>query len=146
MLKSVPILILLLVSIPLTGCGSSEPRKLPVSGKVSTKDGKPCDNALVVFHPQDANRVNGPKPFAKSDSQGNFKLTTDAEGDGAVAGKYGVTIVWQGQEKASKLSLSGEGSGGGVDLLKGKYANPSNPLFSFEVKEGAANQFELAVE
>jgi hypothetical protein len=139
--------ILLLATILLPGCGGSDgEKKLPVSGKVSTKVGKPCDNALIVFHPQDANRLNGPKPFAMSDSQGNFKLTTEAEGDGAVAGKYGVTIVWQGQGRASKLVLSGEGNGGGTDKLNGKYANPNRPLFSFEVKEGATNQFELTVE
>lgn len=129
-----------------TGCGSSGPQLLPVSGKVSTKDGKPCDNALVVFHPQESERVNDPKPFAKTDEQGNFKLTTNVEGDGALAGKYGVTIVWQSAAKESKFSLSGEGQGSTTDRLNGKYANPSQPQITIEVKAGTNNQVELSVE
>jgi hypothetical protein len=147
MSRSLASSIVLLASFLLTGCGGSEEaRCLPVSGKISTKGGKPCGNALIVFHPQEEGRVNAAKPFAMSDDQGNYKLTTNVEGDGAVAGRYGVTVVWQGQKKSSALSLSTEGNAGGPDKLNGKYANPNNPLFSFEVKEGAANQFDLSVE
>jgi hypothetical protein len=61
-------------------------------------------------------------------------------------GNYGVTIVWQGAAKESKLSLSGEGQGSSADELNGKYANPSKPLISVEVKTGTTNRFELRVE
>jgi hypothetical protein len=128
------------------GCGSAGPAMQQVSGNVATKQGKPCDNALIVFHPQEAERVNASKPFAKTDSQGNFKLTTDVEGDGALIGKYGVTIVWQTTGKDSKLSLSGEGEAAGADKLKGKYANPSKPLITADVKSGSDNRFDFTVE
>jgi hypothetical protein len=49
---------MLLASLLLTGCGSEGERCLPVSGKIITKGGRPCDNALIVFHPQDESRVN----------------------------------------------------------------------------------------
>jgi hypothetical protein len=61
-------------------------------------------------------------------------------------GNYGVRIVWQGAAKESKLSLSGEGQGSSADELNGKYANPSKPLISVEVKTGTTNRFELRVE
>ena len=128
------------------GCGSGKPQTLQVSGSVKTKDGKPCDNALVVFHPQEAERVNAPKPFAKTDAQGHFILTTEAEGDGAPAGKYGVTVVWHGDGKEAKFSLSGEGKGGGADKLNGRYANPRSPVLLVEVVRDSANRFDLAVE
>lgn len=128
------------------GCGSSGPAMQKVSGKVTTQQGNPCDNALIVFHPQEPDRLNDPKPFAKTDAQGEFQLTTHAEGDGALAGKYGITIVWQGAVKEAKFSLSGEGQGSGTDKLNGKYANPAKPLLIEEVKSGTENRFELKVE
>lgn len=128
------------------GCGSGKSQTLPVSGSIKTKDGKPCDNALVVFHPQETERVNAPKPFAKTDAQGNFIITTEVEGDGALAGKYGVTVVWHGEGKEAKLSLSGEGKGGGADKLNGKYANPGSPILSAEVVRDSANRFDFTVE
>lgn len=146
MSRSIALFALILLATLTLGCGSSGPAMELVSGKISKQDGKPCDNALVVFHPQDPKRLNDPKPFAKTDSQGAFQLTTQIEGDGALIGNYGVTIVWHGVEKQTKLSLSGEGQGSSVDKLNGKYANPNKPLFSVEVKEGTENRFDLTVE
>ncbi len=142
-LKSVCVLFLLCLA---TGCGSSEPTPVSTKGVVKTKSGRPCDNALVVFHPLDQGRVNDPKPVATTNAEGQFVLTTFAVNDGAIPGEYAVTVVWPGQDaKTSKMSMTGEGGAVGADQLKGKFGNPSKPLLKVTVpKEGAiALTFEV---
>lgn len=113
--RSIEMCSLLFFTALALGCGGSGPSMQQVSGNVSTQQGKPCDNALVVFHPQEPERLNEPKPFANTDSQGAFQLTTQFEGDGALIGNYGVTIVWQGAAK--ELSPHFPAKGRGVALL-----------------------------
>ncbi|MGL6076063.1 MAG: hypothetical protein ACRC8S_18045 [Fimbriiglobus sp.] len=127
------------------GCGESKPKVYKASGKVMTKSGKPCDNALVVFHPLDPSRVNDAKPVATTDKEGNFVLQTYAENDGAMEGEYGVTIVWNGSSKAPKLSLGGEGSTS-PDLLQGRYGDPRAPKIKEKVTAAGPNEFKLTVE
>lgn len=81
-------LILLLV-----GCGSPY-EVAPVSGTV-TMNGKPLDNAVVVFQP-DGNKEHpnpGPSSGGRTDSQGRFTLQIEPEKPGAVVGKHRV-LVW----------------------------------------------------
>ena len=106
-----------------------------------TKGGRPCDNALVVFHPLEQGRINDPKPVGKTDTQGGFVLTTFAENDGAIPGEYAITVVWPGQDaKSSKMSITGEGGAAGADQLKGKFGNPSKPLLKATIpSQGATN-------
>lgn len=128
------------------GCGSSEPTPVPTKGVVKTKNGRPCDNALVVFHPIDQGHLNDPKPVATTNTEGEFVLTTFSVNDGALPGEYSVTVVWPGKDpKASKMSMTGEGGSVGADQLKGKYGDPSKPLLKATVaKEGApALAFEV---
>lgn len=109
-------------------------------------DGTPCDGALVVFHPIDAGKENDPKPVAECDAQGSFQLTTMSPQDGAAAGEYGVTVVWNGApSKESKFSLSSE-SAGGADRLKGKYGQPQSPLLKAKVEAQAENRFEFVLK
>ena len=146
MIRVLPLIAIILFGGLMAGCGGDQKTMVAVSGKVMSTAGKPCEGALVVFHPQDAGKVNNAKPFAKTDATGSFKLTTDTEGDGAEPGNYGVTIVWQSAAKDSKISLSSEGGNAGADVLKGKYANPGKPLINAEVKAGQPNTFEWTVE
>ena len=136
----------LVLSILIAGCGESEIAMVPVKGEVVTADGVPCDGALVVFHPQDEGKVNGPKPVATADENGQFVLTTNQQDDGAEPGKYGVTVVWNQPAKESKFSLSGEGGGGGPDKLGGRYGDPSNPLLQAVVEAGKDNKFRFEVK
>ena len=139
-------LITLAIFTVFLGCGSSEPAPVSTKGIVKTKGGRPCDNALVVFHPLDQGRLNDPKPVATTNAEGQFVLTTFAPNDGALPGQYAVTVVWPGKDpKASKISVSGEGGSVGADQLKGKFGNPSKPLLKATVpKEGApALDFEV---
>lgn len=127
------------------GCSSGS-AYYPAGGVVKLSDGTPCDGALIVFHPIDAGKENDPKPVAECDAQGSFQLTTMSPQDGAAAGEYGVTVVWNGTPgKESKFSLSSE-SAGGADRLKGKYGQPQSPLLRAKVEAQGENHFEFVLD
>jgi len=120
------------------GCSPSEPAPVASKGIVKTKDGRPCDNALVVFHPLDTGRLNDAKPVAKTDGEGRFVLRTFSEDEGALPGEYAVTVSWPSKNaKASKLSISGEGETVGTEQLKGGFGDPSKPLKATIPNKGA---------
>jgi hypothetical protein len=130
--------------VALTGCGGGTPPVEKAEGTVTVK-GQPAAGALVVFHPKDAGRENDPKPVATVRDDGTFTLTTFADGDGAPAGEYGVTVVWNAKGKEAKLSLSSEG-GAGADRLGGRYGDPRQPKLSATVKKGEPNTFKFALD
>ncbi|MCA9030297.1 MAG: carboxypeptidase regulatory-like domain-containing protein [Planctomycetaceae bacterium] len=89
---------LLVLGVLLAGCsggGEGAAERLPtvaVSGKV-TYQGNPVDGATVTFNP---GKEPGKKAaFAVTNSEGEFTLTTYESGDGAIAGKYFVTVSKQ---------------------------------------------------
>jgi len=135
-----------LLSISL-GCGANESSPVSVKGIVKSKSGRPCNKALVVFHPTDKERVNDPKPVATTDEEGRFALTTFRQSDGARPGEYAVTVVWPGQDsRGEKISLTGEGGSSGADRLKGKYGNPSKPLLRASIPREAVDDLLLEVD
>ena len=102
----------------LAGCGGeSGPVCHPVRGQVRW-NGQPLAEALVVFHPP----VGGPaisKPFAQTDSQGKFSLTTLQSGDGAPAGEYAITV-----ELRELRQVGEEAVRDGRNLLPARFASP----------------------
>ncbi len=79
--------------VAMTGCGSGDPSVNFVQGTV-TFDGKPLDNATVVFSPVEGS--GGRPATGKTNSSGVYKLTdmqaTGTDG-GAAAGEYRVAIT-----------------------------------------------------
>ena len=69
-----------------TGCGRGGPEFAPASGIV-LMDGKPVDNAGVLFHPLG----EGPMSSGTTDAQGRFRLTSSGR-DGALVGEHEVSI------------------------------------------------------
>ena len=129
----------------LAGCGGSgNPRTYAVTGKVVFR-GKPCDGALVVFHPTAKGRENDPKPVATVSEDGSYKLTTYEANDGAPEGDYNVTIVWSEKAKDKKFSLTSEGSSG-ADKFGGRFGDPRNPKHKASVKSSGTNQFDFNLE
>lgn len=120
------------------GCGKGREPVYPVTGQVLVK-GAPADGAFVVFHPQDTAEKEPPRPFATTDADGTFRLTTFATGDGAPAGKYRVTVVWRPKPTSS---LAPEGP----DRLKGRYekAETSGLQAQVEKKATTLEPFRLA--
>ncbi|AMV30396.1 hypothetical protein VT84_38745 [Gemmata sp. SH-PL17] len=66
--------------------------------------------------------------IARTDEQGNYALTTYAEGDGAPAGDYIITITWPVPKKTPF-----EPEGG--DQLAGKLAKPERSPHKFTVSK-----------
>lgn len=129
------------------GCAPTAPSPVSTKGIVKTKKGVVCDNALVVFHPLETDRLNDAKPVATTNGEGKFALTTFAANDGALPGEYAITIVWPSKDgKAGRLNLSGEGGTVSADRLKGKYGDPSKPLLKATVAKEGSSELSLEVD
>ncbi|MEM7476429.1 MAG: hypothetical protein AAF483_15665 [Planctomycetota bacterium] len=72
------------------GCGGPTLPTIDVTGSV-TVDGQPMEGVSVIFSP--AASSSGRAATGQTDAQGNFKLTTETPGDGALAGDYKVAIT-----------------------------------------------------
>lgn len=70
------------------GCEEEGIPKYPVTGSVTYK-GKPLEGAIISFTP----KSDGRPASTTTDSEGKYSLSTDVNGDGAVAGEYAVTIA-----------------------------------------------------
>ncbi|MCY2938487.1 MAG: hypothetical protein NTV55_09025 [Planctomycetota bacterium] len=141
-MKAIRILLPVLFSTALlAGCGSDgHPPVYKAGGKV-TVGGKPAAGALVVFHPLDKDRENGVKPVGIAQDDGTFQLTTHEASDGAYAGEYALTIVWNDDGKKAKFQIS-EGAGG-TDRLGGRYGNPRGSTLKKTVSKAGPNSFDL---
>jgi hypothetical protein len=99
------------------GCGDGKAPTYEVTGRVLVK-GAPAQGAFLVFHPKETSEKTVPRPFATTNSGGEFKLTTYESEDGAPAGSYRVSIVWR---PVPKSTIEAEKP----DRLGGKYSNPA---------------------
>jgi hypothetical protein len=84
-----------------SGCSSGSgtlPSLIPVKGKVTYK-GKPLTKGVVKFEPDGYGR----KARGQLQSDGTFVLTTDKDGDGAVAGHHQVSITGTGSHPAKEV-------------------------------------------
>ena len=118
------------------GCRSGV-ELLPVSGVV-TLDGKPVDQATVLFKPE-----SGPVAYGQTNADGRFELST-AGRKGAVPGKHKVSIT--------KTKVSGVGNDEMVDpekvktewIVPQKYTDPEKSGLTAEVARGkTAFEFDL---
>jgi hypothetical protein len=88
-------------SLVAVGCGDdSGPQQVveevvPVAGTLTYK-GRPLEYFQVTLQPEDTRRP----AIGVTDSAGKFKMTTNAEGDGAVTGKLKIGVVWVGPPPA----------------------------------------------
>jgi hypothetical protein len=114
----------------LAGCGGhSGPVCHPVQGQVRM-NGQPLAEALVIFHPP----LGGPaisKPFANTDSQGNFSLTTLQPRDGAPAGEYAITVELRELQQVGEDAVRD-----GRNVLPARFANPQESGLRYVVVAG----------
>jgi hypothetical protein len=122
-----------LLAVALLGASCARdgrPPVYPAQGKIFY-EGKPAANALVILHPVNKDpRLESVRPLAHVEADGSFKLTTFANGDGAPAGEYVVTVDWR--EKTAPV----EGAPPGRSLLPQRYSNPESSQLRVQVKEG----------
>jgi hypothetical protein len=106
-----------------------------VTGKV-IYDGSPIKNAVVSFHPKNAD-ASALRPTGVTDENGVFNLTTQNE-DGALAGEYRVTVVWleETPDNSSKSVGLPEPPKAPADKLKGRYGDPEKSELNVTIKSG----------
>ena len=127
------LLLSLVAPLAVSSCGGGGARLHPVHGQVFY-EGKPAAGAVVFFHPQGNPPAAGGSPSAADlpigtvGSDGSFELTTYRQGKGAAAGRYTVTISWEGPSPGA--------DGDGPELLPARYQDPTASQLSAEVKEG----------
>jgi hypothetical protein len=111
----------------------------PVSGKVLYK-GSPASGAVVFFIRQGGDSNDEPAMMGIVQKDGSFELVCGSLGKGAPAGNYDVLIEWKAVSEQSKGR-----SRHGPDKLKGRYADPNNPLLHATVEPKATElpPFEL---
>jgi predicted small lipoprotein YifL len=78
----------ILLLATLAGCGTGGPEIVPVSGRV-TLDGRPLENADVVFQPDEANRPSS----GRTDADGRYQLMYKRGIEGARVGEHKVLIT-----------------------------------------------------
>jgi hypothetical protein len=86
---------LLVCALVALGCGG--PKRKPVfttEGKVLLADGTPAINVTVFLHPPSSD-PDPVRPLGVTDERGMFKLTSYDANDGAPAGEYVVTLIYE---------------------------------------------------
>jgi hypothetical protein len=110
-------LLAVLSLVTVGGCGDGKLAVYSVSGVVKV-DSKPADGAMVIFCPTDGSEeLLKLRPYAFTDPDGKYQLTTFDQGDGAPAGNYKVIIQWPAKTGADQRG------GTGPDRLRGRYMN-----------------------
>jgi len=93
------------------GCGG--PKRKPVfttEGKVLLANGSPAVNVTVFLHPS-SSEPDPVRPLGVTDENGVFRLTTYDANDGAPAGDYVVTLMYEPldspllRKKAKKVEI-----------------------------------------
>ncbi|RCS48320.1 hypothetical protein DTL42_13430 [Bremerella cremea] len=125
----------------LSGCGTSlEPGKIPFAVTVMY-EGKPIDEAVVIFVSDDGKYANG-----LTDSSGVAHMGTVAAGDGVFAGKYKVAV-----DKSQLISENDPNDPTGNKVLKSeavyhvplKYSDLNKSGLTAEVSEDGAHELTL---
>jgi hypothetical protein len=111
------------------GCGNSgEVKVYPISGEAFVA-GRPLAGALIHLHPV---KKDGPPPaFAKVQPNGDFRLTTYREGDGAAEGEYAVTISWSDEWRNDDETIVGP------DKLQERYTKADRSGLKATIVAGA---------
>lgn len=138
--RCLPIAIVLFISF--SGCGSKRNR-VPVylvQGSVLV-DGQPAEHARVFFHPEDKSQKLF--PHGEVDEDGKFQLSTYELNDGAPAGSYRVTIVWQDPPPPGSAADAPRGP----DKLDGVYADKSTTELrvDIDVQNNQLEPFKLSL-
>lgn len=139
----VPLALVAPLIVILSAC-SGHGKTASVHGQVTYK-GKPVPNASVSFSPVEG---TGRAATGITDGNGRFALGTFSRSDGAMIGKYRVSVIARGPERAPKPGEVGSGMPGemmpGDPLIPTKYFAPDTSGLTFEVKRGSNRaDFEL---
>jgi hypothetical protein len=122
----------------LAGCSDNGRLPIyPVSGEL-TINGAPAKGCVVTFVPVDPALQGVVLPTGKVNESGKFELTTYETGDGAPAGDYGVTLLWEATKWGGRDPDRGVDPVVTVkpDRLMDKYASPEQSKLTAKVVAG----------
>lgn len=129
------------------GCGDGLKARYPVYGKVTYK-GQTVPTGTVTFAPLDG---EGEGAFGKI-AEGSYNLTTHTTGDGAVPGRYRVSVVsadaitpkaaFDTDPRATPEASIAKAQRAAKHRIPTKYADPEKSGVSFEVK-AQSNPFDI---
>ena len=125
---------LMLAAAAAVGCRKPSPQfesrdTFPVEGRLLIQ-GKPAQGVQVFFHPSDATQRG--KPRGVTDAEGNFRLRTYHDGDGAPAGDYTVTVYWPGPYNP-RIAVEDQLP---PDRLGERFMDPKSSLLRAKVSKG----------
>ena len=124
------------LAIMATGCGSGNPETFPASGKVSYK-GATLQNGVVQLVPEGS----GNAATGQIQADGTFKLGTFEKDDGALPGKYNISVqVFPPAGEGA--GLPGQEFGNKEPPIPRKYMDPNTSKLTYEIKAGE-NKIEL---
>ncbi len=115
------------------GCGGNGPELVTVQGKVLDSDGRPVFPGSIWFVADGTETADGAHPLDSSSmlyEDGSFRLRTYPHGDGAMVGKYRVT-----------LSL-----GAGSSPRLAKYAGPRTTPITIDVPRAGLKDREIRLD
>ena len=143
------------LALSLPGCSrtpaSNRPQTVPVKGKV-TLAGQPLAKATISFQPD--GKGNGATGI--TDDGGNYSLSTFAAKDGAVPGKYKITVTKFAEATSGSVAdvndakyappTEGAATANPKSIVPEQYADPEKSGLTAEVTTGAANSFDFDIK
>ncbi len=126
----------LLLTVTLSGCSNQLPT-FPVNGKVVFPDGSPVHIGTVELK----SREHGIQARGTIDSEGNFKLSTYRDGDGAVAGLHDCVVV----QFVMTEGFTGHRPST-IGVIDRRYNSYATSGLSVEIKPEGVNNVILEVE
>jgi hypothetical protein len=127
---------LLFLLLAVGGCGPETSPTAKVHGKV-TYQGKPVPNVSVTFTP-----ATGRPAFGTTDANGEYKLSTFGEEDGAEPGMHTVTLA-----STAEIPMPGTPEAAQAanqpPPFPPKYSDAATSGLSKEVKKGEDNEINL---
>lgn len=133
-------LFVLCLTVLFTGCGGGPddaPDLAPVSGTVKL-DGQPLADVVVTFIPE-----SGPAATGKTDTQGNFTLSTKGSNDGAVIGNHKVAVTPATSADIPPAGADPNESLTGTTKIPAKYADANGSGLTAIVAAGNENNVPL---
>lgn len=130
-------MILLVLALGAASCGGSKRKPTyPTEGKLLIA-GQPVGGVTVFLYSTDPAETEPTRPFATTNPDGTFTLTTSALNDGAPAGEYIVTVIYEPLD--SPLSRPKKGKPPTFDK---KYSDPKTSPLRVRVENQTKNVLE----
>jgi hypothetical protein len=129
--------VMLVLSLGLVSCGGSKRKPTyPTEGTLLI-GGKPAGGVTVFLYSTDPAETEPTRPFATTNLDGTFALTTSAANDGAPEGEYIVTVIYEPLE--SPLMRAKKGKPPAFDK---KYSDPKTSPLRIRVEKKDKNVLE----